>query len=221
MDRQPPRHPGAQPGGRQAGRGCRRARGGRGEPALRRSHRQPRGRGRARARGRPAMTPAKKAARPLRVSEASEATEATEANGSKEKDLLLSCRGVDMSYGQVQILFDVDFDVAKGEMVALLGTNGAGKSTLLKGICGLVRPTAGSVVFNGENITKKPADTTAKRGISLMPGGKGVFPTLSVDENLRLATWLISDEKDRIAEAKAEVLDLFPVLEQRRSQMAG
>ncbi len=167
------------------------------------------------------MTPAKKAARPLRVSEASEATEATEANGSKEKDLLLSCRGVDMSYGQVQILFDVDFDVAKGEMVALLGTNGAGKSTLLKGICGLVRPTAGSVVFNGENITKKPADTTAKLGISLMPGGKGVFPTLSVDENLRLATWLISDEKDRIAEAKAEVLDLFPVLEQRRSQMAG
>ncbi|MBV8385164.1 MAG: ATP-binding cassette domain-containing protein [Acidimicrobiia bacterium] len=139
----------------------------------------------------------------------------------KDENLLLSCRGVDMSYGPVQILFGVDFDVAEGEIVALLGTNGAGKSTLLKGICGLVRPTAGSVVFKGENITKTPADHTAKKGISLMPGGKGVFPTLSVEENLRLATWLIADEKARIGEARAEVLDLFPVLDQRRSQMAG
>jgi len=139
----------------------------------------------------------------------------------KDENLLLSCRGVDMSYGPVQILFGVDFDVAEGEIVALLGTNGAGKSTLLKGICGLVRPTAGSVTFKGENITKTPADHTAKKGISLMPGGKGVFPTLSVEENLKLATWLIADEKDRIAEARAEVLDLFPVLDQRRGQMAG
>jgi len=139
----------------------------------------------------------------------------------KEENLLLSCRGVDMSYGPVQILFDVDFDVAEGEMVALLGTNGAGKSTLLKGICGLVRPTKGSVTFKGENITKTPADITARKGISLMPGGKGVFPTLSGEENLKLATWLISDEQDRIAAARQEVLDLFTVLEQRRSQMAG
>ncbi len=139
----------------------------------------------------------------------------------KDEELLLTCRGLDMSYGPVQILFSVDFDVVEGEMVALLGTNGAGKSTLLKGICGLVRPTAGEVVFKGEDITKTPADVTARKGISLMPGGKGVFPTLSVEENLRLATWLISDEHERIAEARAEVLDLFPVLEQRRSQMAG
>jgi branched-chain amino acid transport system ATP-binding protein len=142
-------------------------------------------------------------------------------NVNKDKNVLLSCRGVDMSYGPVQILFDVDFDVVEGEMVALLGTNGAGKSTLLKGICGLVRPTKGSVTFKGENITKTPADVTARKGISLMPGGKGVFPTLTVDENLKLATWLIADEQDRIAEARREVLDLFPVLDQRRGQMAG
>ncbi|MBV8159798.1 MAG: ATP-binding cassette domain-containing protein [Acidimicrobiia bacterium] len=140
---------------------------------------------------------------------------------AKADNLLLSCRGVDMAYGPVQILFGVDFDVIEGEIVALLGTNGAGKSTLLKGICGLVRPTAGSVNFKGDDITKKPADATARLGISLMPGGKGVFPTLTVDENLRLATWLIADEQDRIAEARREVLDLFPVLEQRRAQMAG
>src|SRR5436305_14842538 len=109
---------------------------------------------------------------------------------------LLSCRGIDMADGPVQILFDVDFDVAEGEIVALLGTNGAGKSTLLKGICGLVRPTKGSVTFNNEDVTKLRADVTTHGGISLMPGGKGVFPTLSVVENLRLASWLIKDKPD-------------------------
>ena len=136
-------------------------------------------------------------------------------------DPLLSCRGIDMAYGSVQILFGVDFDVYPGEIVALLGTNGAGKSTLLKGVCGLVRPKAGNVRFKGEDITKVPADVTAKRGISLMPGGKGVFPTLSVDENLRMAAWLIRDEPDRVKAAKEEVLDLFPVLAERHTQMAG
>ena len=134
---------------------------------------------------------------------------------------LLSCRSIDMAYGPVQILFGVDFDVYPGEIVALLGTNGAGKSTLLKGICGLVRPKAGTVTFKGLDITKLAADTTAKRGISLMPGGKGVFPTLTVAENLRMAAWLIRDDPERIKIATEEVLDLFPVLAERHSQMAG
>ena len=134
---------------------------------------------------------------------------------------LLSCRGIDMAYGPVQILFDVDFDVATGEIVALLGTNGAGKSTLLKGICGLVRPTKGTVKFNNEDITKLPADTTTHRGISLMPGGKGVFPTLSVAENLRLAAWLIRNDQSRVEAARNEVEDLFPILRSRSTQMAG
>jgi branched-chain amino acid transport system ATP-binding protein len=134
---------------------------------------------------------------------------------------LLSCRSIDMAYGPVQILFGVDFDVYPGEIVALLGTNGAGKSTLLKGICGLVRPKNGTVTFKGEDVTKLPADVTARRGVSLMPGGKGVFPTLSVDENLRMAAWLIRDDPDRIELAKGDVLDLFPVLAERHNQMAG
>jgi branched-chain amino acid transport system ATP-binding protein len=111
--------------------------------------------------------------------------------------------------------------VYPGEIVALLGTNGAGKSTLLKGICGLVRPKNGTVTFKGEDVTKLPADVTARRGVSLMPGGKGVFPTLSVDENLRMAAWLIRDDPDRIELAKGDVLDLFPVLAERHNQMAG
>src|SRR3954469_24151051 len=140
---------------------------------------------------------------------------------SDDANNLLSCRGVDMAYGPVQILFGVDFDVAPGEIVALLGTNGAGKSTLLKGICGLVRPKRGSVVFKGEDVTKLPADVTAHRGIALMPGGKGVFPTLTVAENLRLAAWIIRNEQKRVNEAKAEVEELFPILKQRSTQMAG
>ena len=136
-------------------------------------------------------------------------------------DPLLACRGIDMAYGPVQILFGVDFDVWPDEIVALLGTNGAGKSTLLKGICGLVRPKAGKVTFKDEDITKLSADVTAKRGISLMPGGKGVFPTLTVAENLRMAAWLIRDDHERIEIARDEVLDLFPVLAERHNQMAG
>jgi ABC-type branched-subunit amino acid transport system ATPase component len=134
---------------------------------------------------------------------------------------LLSCRGVDMAYGSVQILFGVDFDVYPGELVALLGTNGAGKSTLLKGICGLVPPKAGHVWFKGEEISRVSADQTARRGISLMPGGKGVFPTLSVAENLRMAGWLIRDQPERVEAAREQVLSLFPVLAERYGQMAG
>jgi branched-chain amino acid transport system ATP-binding protein len=126
-----------------------------------------------------------------------------------------------MAYGPVQILFGVDFDVAPGEIVALLGTNGAGKSTLLKGICGLVRPKAGTVEFNGEDITNLSADVTTRRGISLMPGGKGVFPTLSVAENLRLASWLIRKDSDRVEAARREVEELFPILRERSGQLAG
>ncbi|MDQ1373689.1 MAG: branched-chain amino acid transport system ATP-binding protein livF, partial [Actinomycetota bacterium] len=104
---------------------------------------------------------------------------------------LLSCRGIDMAYGPVQILFDVDFDVATSEIVALLGTNGAGKSTLLKGITGLARVGGGSVEFAGKNITNKAPNTVAHLGLSLMPGGRGIFPTLTVEENLRLGAWLV------------------------------
>jgi len=134
---------------------------------------------------------------------------------------LLSCQDIDMSYGSVQILFGVNFDVEKDELVALLGTNGAGKSTLLKGICGLVRPKRGKVFFKGEDITKLPADVTARRGISMMPGGKGVFPTLTVAENLKMAAWLIRDHPARVEKAREEVLELFPILSQRYHQMAG
>ena len=138
-----------------------------------------------------------------------------------DAETLLDCKGLDVSYGPVQILFKVDLEVKRGEVVALLGTNGAGKSTLLKAICGLKPPTSGTVTFKGEDITGLSADLVTHKGAALMPGGKGIFPTLSVAENLRLASWLIRDDPQRVKEAKAEVLELFPILGERSSQLAG
>jgi ABC-type branched-subunit amino acid transport system ATPase component/ABC-type branched-subunit amino acid transport system permease subunit len=138
-----------------------------------------------------------------------------------ETPVVLSCQQVEVSYGPVQILFGVDLDVHEGEIVALLGTNGAGKSTLLKGASGLVKVGGGAVWLDGAAVTGEPAETVARRGISLMPGGRGVFPTLSVDENLRLGTWMIRKDHRAVGEARGRVLDLFPILRERGHQQAG
>jgi len=135
---------------------------------------------------------------------------------------LLSCRGVDVSYDKVQILFGVDLDVEQGEIIALLGTNGAGKSTLLKAVSGLVDPGAGQVLFGGVDITHEDAATTAKRGIVQVPGGKAVFPTLTVAEHFKAGAWLFAAEDPaEVAERTARVLEMFPRLTERWDQMAG
>jgi ABC-type branched-subunit amino acid transport system ATPase component len=138
-----------------------------------------------------------------------------------DSPVVLSCQRVEVSYGPVQILFGVDLDVHEGEIVALLGTNGAGKSTLLKGASGLVKVGGGAVWMDGAAITGEPAEAVARRGLSLMPGGRGVFPTLSVDENLRLGTWMIRKDHHAVGEARTRVLDLFPILRERGHQQAG
>ena len=135
---------------------------------------------------------------------------------------LLVCRGVDVAYGQVQILFGVDVEVKEGEIVALLGTNGAGKSTLLKAICGLVDPIGGAIFFDGRDITHADAVQTAKMGIVQVPGGKAVFPTLTVAEHFKAGTWLFGDEDPAEVERRIqEVLERFPRLRERWDQMAG
>jgi branched-chain amino acid transport system ATP-binding protein len=136
-------------------------------------------------------------------------------------DHILVCDGVDVAYGPVQVLFGLDLTIDRGEIVALLGTNGAGKSTLLKAISGLVKPKAGSITFDGHDITGVPAHRLAERGLVQMPGGKGVFPQLSVRENLRLACWLFRDEKERTDAKVDEVLALFPRLQDRYRALAG
>ena len=134
---------------------------------------------------------------------------------------LLVCRGLDVAYGQTQVLFNVDFHVDDGEIVALLGTNGAGKSTLLSAISGLVEPAAGAIVFDGKDITVKPANETVAAGIVMVPGGKGVFPTLTVQENLDLAGWLFNKDREHIEHATAKVLEYFPILKERWNEKAG
>ena len=128
---------------------------------------------------------------------------------------LLSVRGVQVAYGDVRVLFGVDLDVAEGEVIALLGTNGAGKSTLLKAISGVAIADRGAVVFDGRDITHAPPEEIAPLGIAQVPGGQGVFPSLSVGENLRVAGWLLRGDAGARRTRVEEALDLFPVLRQR------
>ncbi len=142
---------------------------------------------------------------------------AAEADGP-----ILSCRGVDVCYDKVQVLFGVDMDIARGEVVALLGTNGAGKSTVLKAVSGLVTPTAGTIEFNGVDITGRRAHETAAMGIVQVPGGKAVFPTLTVAEHFSAGAWLYSAAPSEVTDARiTEVRALFPRIAQRWTQMAG
>jgi ABC-type branched-subunit amino acid transport system ATPase component len=136
-------------------------------------------------------------------------------------DALLTCRGVEVAYDQVQVLFGVDMEVRPGEIVALLGTNGAGKSTLLKAISGLVTPIGGTISFDGKDITSADAVDTAKAGIVQVPGGKAVFPTLTIAEHLRAGGWLYRNDPKYLAQANDEVLTTFPRLRERYEQLAG
>jgi ABC-type branched-subunit amino acid transport system ATPase component len=135
---------------------------------------------------------------------------------------LLVCRGVDVAYDKVQVLFGVDLEVQEGEIVALLGTNGAGKSTLLKAVSGLIDPIAGEIRFAGRDITHADPVEAAKLGIVQVPGGRAVFPTLTVAEHFRASTWLYAREDPKDVQARIdEVLELFPRLKERWDQMAG
>ncbi len=134
---------------------------------------------------------------------------------------LLVCRDVEVAYDQVQVLFGVNVEIKEGEIVALLGTNGAGKSTLLKAVSGLVDPIGGAIFFEGRDITHADAVQAAKAGIVQVPGGKAIFPTLTVAEHFKAATWLYAKRPEEVARATKDVLEMFPRLEERWTQMAG
>jgi ABC-type branched-subunit amino acid transport system ATPase component len=140
---------------------------------------------------------------------------------SSAEDLpLLQVHGLDTSYGPVQILFDVNLEVRRGEVLALLGTNGAGKSTLLKAISGLVIPDRGVVRMNGHTITLVDPELRVAMGMIQVPGGEAIFPNQTVAENLEVWSWLVEDptkRKDRIAVA----LDTFPALKDHLKHRAG
>jgi ABC-type branched-subunit amino acid transport system ATPase component/MFS family permease len=134
---------------------------------------------------------------------------------------MLACRGVDFAYGQLQVLFDVDFTVDDGEMVALLGTNGAGKSTLLKVVSGIGLPSAGSVRHRGQDITYLDAERRVPLGITQVPGGRAVFGSCDVVENLRAFGFTLGRDKKRVDAAIDECFEAFPRLYERRSSLAA
>jgi branched-chain amino acid transport system ATP-binding protein len=133
---------------------------------------------------------------------------------------LLEVDDLHVKYGGIHALRGVSFSVEEGQVVTLIGANGAGKTTTLRAISGLVRPAAGTVRFNGRNITGKRAHTIVARGLSHAPEGRGIFANLSVSENLDIGAYLRKD-KAGIVKDRAHALAMFPRLRERLGQDAG
>jgi branched-chain amino acid transport system ATP-binding protein len=134
---------------------------------------------------------------------------------------LLAVTDLTAGYGAAQALFGITFSLQRGESLALLGPNGAGKSTTARCISGLVPPLGGKIEFDGVDITKISAHKARKLGIGYLPEGRGIFPGLTVWENLRMATrWLDGGRAARL-EAIQRVVEMFPILAERAKQKAG
>ena len=134
---------------------------------------------------------------------------------------MLKLEGIHAFYGPVHVLFDVELEVGDGEIVALLGTNGAGKTTILRVISGVLSPQLGHVWWNGERIDgRRPAEIVSQ-GIVQMPGGRGVFPGMTIHENLEMAGFLYGRDRAKRKQMIDRTLEMFPILAERRRQLAG
>jgi branched-chain amino acid transport system ATP-binding protein len=133
---------------------------------------------------------------------------------------VLQVANLTVRYGPFLALDDLSLAVAKGEIVGLIGPNGAGKSSLLRTIAGLVRPSAGSIEFKGRSLLEIEPCERVRAGISLAPEGRGLFPNMSVEENLLMGAYTVEDRM-RIRENMDRVFRLFPILQERRRQMSG
>jgi len=132
---------------------------------------------------------------------------------------MLNVEKIQLKYGNIPVIHDVTFRVEKGEIVALVGGNGNGKSSILRGVAGLLTPSLGTVSFEGRDITKTQAYDIVSLGISLVPEGRRLFPSLSVYKNLRLGAFLTDDGKE-IEKRLKYVYSIFPVLKERMNQKA-
>ena len=133
-------------------------------------------------------------------------------------DTILSIRDLKVNYGGIEAVKGISFDVPKGHIVTLIGANGAGKSSTLRAIAGLVKPKGGVIEFEGENITGKDTTVIVKKGITLVPEGRRIFPDLTVLENLRVGAYMRSDD---ITPDINWVFELFPRLKERSWQAGG
>jgi branched-chain amino acid transport system ATP-binding protein len=133
---------------------------------------------------------------------------------------LLELKNVSVSYGRIEAIHDMSFAVQKGEIVSLIGANGAGKTTTMKTISGLLNPSSGTITFEGEDITKMKAHIRVVRGISQAPEGRGIFPGMTVMENLDMGAFGRKDRSTMAADFD-RVFSLFPRLAERKTQQGG
>lgn len=133
---------------------------------------------------------------------------------------ILEVSHLQTQYDGLQVLFDVSFQVPRGQIVGFVGSNGAGKTTTLRAVTGLTRATGGSVVYEGREITNKKACQLPALGMVMVPEGRRLFPKMSVRDNLMMGAFLCRDEK-RIAESLEQVYSIFPRVKERSKQLAG
>lgn len=133
---------------------------------------------------------------------------------------MLEIRDLEVCYGMIQAIKGISFEVKEGEVIALIGANGAGKTTTLHTVSGLLAPKAGSVIFEGKDITKIPAHKIVSYGMAHVPEGRRVFASLSVYQNLKMGAYTRND-KEEIEESLRMVYSRFPRLEERKNQPAG
>ena len=133
----------------------------------------------------------------------------------------LEVKDLRVSYGKIEAIKGISVVVNEGEIVSLIGANGAGKTTLLKTISGLLNPTSGSIEYGGENVLRYKAHQRVSLGISQAPEGRGIFPGMTVLENLELGKYHLKMKKDEIEEDLIRIYELFPRLKERTAQAAG
>lgn len=133
---------------------------------------------------------------------------------------LLEIKNLQVNYGMIQAIKDVDFHVEEGEVVALIGANGAGKTTILHTVSGLLTPVHGSIFFDGTDITKIPGHKIVSMGMAHVPEGRRVFANLSVLQNLKMGAFTRKDKKE-IDDSLQYIFSHFPRLEERKKQLAG
>ncbi len=133
---------------------------------------------------------------------------------------MLVINNISASYGAITALRSVSFDIKEGELVALIGVNGAGKSTLLKTIAGVLRPTQGKIVFQGESLIGRSPEEIIRRGIAMVPEGRDIFASLTVEENLRLGAFIRHNRSEYERDLN-QIFHLFPILNERFHQLGG
>jgi branched-chain amino acid transport system ATP-binding protein len=133
---------------------------------------------------------------------------------------ILELTRVEIAYGGIQAVKGIDLRVDRGELVCLIGANGAGKTTTLKGITGVERVKAGTIHFQGENVTGRPSFELVRKGLAMVPEGRGVFGALTIEENLAMGAYIRNDAAGIRSDIE-RVFDLFPRLKERRRQTAG